>query len=93
MVETIGDAMDLGWAVKVRCAFGKHEGLKTVRACTWSHNLDMVTLVATRGRDFPLARLAERLRCPRCGSRRVAVVFIPANLPPNAMHIRSNHRW
>jgi len=33
----------------------------------------MATLICTRGRAFPLARLAERLRCPRCGSRHVAV--------------------
>ncbi len=31
----------------------------------------------TRGRDFPLSLLAERLRCPRCGSRRVAVIYDP----------------
>jgi hypothetical protein len=24
---------------------------------------------------FPIARLAERLRCPKCGCRRTAVVF------------------
>ncbi|QND28223.1 hypothetical protein CN153_21655 [Sinorhizobium meliloti] len=37
----------------------------------------MLTLVAMRGRDFALAMRASRLRCPRCGSRRVAVVFMP----------------
>ncbi|RVJ38498.1 hypothetical protein CN180_22190 [Sinorhizobium medicae] len=37
----------------------------------------MLTLVATRGRDFPMAMLASRLRCPRCGSRMVSVVFMP----------------
>jgi hypothetical protein len=35
----------------------------------------METLVCTRGRDFPIARLAERLRYPRCKSRRVRVVW------------------
>lgn len=93
MVETIGEAMDAGWVLTARCAWGKREGLKTVRECTWRYDLDMVTLVATRGRDFPLARIAERLRCPRCGSRRVAVMFLPGKLPPDAMHARSGHRW
>ena len=37
----------------------------------------MPALVATRGRDFPLAMLAIRLRCPRCGSRRVMLAFTP----------------
>ncbi|VTZ60825.1 conserved hypothetical protein [Sinorhizobium medicae] len=77
MVETIGEAFSLGWQLKARCAFGNREGMKSVRQCTWSYDLDMLTLVATRGRDFPLAMLASRLRCPRCGSRRIAVVFMP----------------
>lgn len=29
------------------------EGGKSVRRCSCSYNLDMLTLVATRGRDFP----------------------------------------
>lgn len=76
MVETIGEAFSLGWRLKARCAYGKREGLKSIRDCTWTYDLDMLTLV-TRGRDFPLAILASRLRCPRCGSRLVSVVFIP----------------
>ena len=39
--------------------------------------LDLHTLVCTRGRNFPMARIADRLCCPRCGCRRVAVVFDP----------------
>jgi hypothetical protein len=35
----------------------------------------METLVCTGGRSFPLARLAEWLRCPRCGCRKVTVIF------------------
>ena len=77
MVETLGQARDYGWRVKARCAFGKREGMKTVRACVASIDLDIDTLVWTRGRDFPIARLSERLRCPRCGSREVVVMFVP----------------
>lgn len=77
MVETIGEAFSLGWQLKARCAYGNREGLKSVRRCTWTYDLDMLTLVSTRGRDFPLAMLASRLRCPRCGSRAVSVVFVP----------------
>lgn len=47
------------------------------RQCIWSYDLDMLTLVATRGMDFPLSMVASRLRCPRCGSRSVTVVFMP----------------
>jgi DNA-directed RNA polymerase subunit RPC12/RpoP len=37
----------------------------------------MESLVWTCGRDFPLTRLEVRLRCPRCGSRAVRVLFEP----------------
>ncbi|PLT87071.1 hypothetical protein BMJ32_01265 [Sinorhizobium medicae] len=43
----------------------------------------MLTLVATRGRDFPLSMVAS-LCCPLCGSRRLAVVF----KPPSEGHTR-----
>jgi hypothetical protein len=44
-----------------------------------------VTLVCTRGRAFPLARLAERLRCPRCGNRHMAVLLDPPARPARAI--------
>ncbi|TLX17306.1 hypothetical protein FFR93_06785 [Rhizobium sp. MHM7A] len=47
-----------------------------MRRCTWTYDLDMLTLVTTRGRDFPLSMVSSRLRCPRCGSRIVTVLFI-----------------
>ncbi|WP_190233722.1 hypothetical protein [Rhizobium sp. R339] len=81
MAETIGEAMDAGWEIRARCAWGRREGLKSVRECPWRHSLDVVTLVATRGREFPLARLSERMRCPVCGSRRVAIAYLPKNEP------------
>jgi hypothetical protein len=77
LVETLGEAYSLSWRVHMRCALPGRDGLKSVRDCLFRCELDMETLVATRGRAFPLARLAERLRCPRCGSRQVVVVFDP----------------
>jgi hypothetical protein len=77
MVETIGEAMDLSWRLTARCAWGKHEGLKTIRECNWRIEIDMPTLVATRGRDFPISLLSTRMRCLRCGSRRIAVAISP----------------
>jgi hypothetical protein len=35
------------------------------------------SIVWTRGPNFPLSRLDGRLMCPRCRSRRVAVLFQP----------------
>lgn len=79
-IETLGEAYRAGWSIKVRCAWGKGHSMKKVCECVSLGNLDMKTLVWTRGADFPLARLESRLKCPRCGSRRVAVMFdIPQN--------------
>jgi hypothetical protein len=49
--------------------------MKRVRVCIYSAELDLPTLVWTRGREFPLSMLGSRLKCPRCGSRRVRVAF------------------
>jgi hypothetical protein len=76
-VETIGQAWNASWRLTMRCLDNGMEGLKHKRECGFRTALDMQTLVCTRGRDFPLARIAERLRCPRCGCRRVAVMFGP----------------
>jgi hypothetical protein len=78
-VETLGEAFGLGWRVTMRCAWGPREGMKQKRECNYRLDLDMETLVCTRGRDFPLGGLESRLRCLRCGSRRVAVLF---HVPP-----------
>ena len=77
MVETLGQALDLSWRIHMRCLDDGREGLKHKRRCDFRCQLDLQTLVCTRGRDFPLARIAERLRCPRCGCRRIAVMFGP----------------
>jgi hypothetical protein len=74
-IETLGEAMDFSWRVNVRCACGPRDGMKRVRECVHGAELDMRTLVWTRGSEFPLARLESRLKCPRCGSRRVRLAF------------------
>ena len=80
-VETLGDAFDHGWRVTARCAWGKRDGMKSPRECLHREELDMATLVWTRGRAFPLSRLECRLRCPRCGSRRVSILYDVPTLP------------
>jgi len=48
--------------------------------------LDLHSLIWTQGAAFPLASLESRLKCPLCGSRRVAVIFdVPSE--PAAMRI------
>jgi hypothetical protein len=50
---------------------------KSSRECTYRKELDMETLVCTRGRAFPLSRLESRLRCPGCGGRNLVVLYQP----------------
>jgi hypothetical protein len=33
MVTTLGDALDAGWRLHLRCAWGRREGLKSIREC------------------------------------------------------------
>jgi hypothetical protein len=75
MIETLGQAKDDGWKITARCAWGKRESIKSIRECKASVRLDLDTLVWTRGESFPVSMLAERLKCPRCGSRKVALLF------------------
>ncbi len=79
-VETLGEAWNLSWKIHIRCLYDGQDGLKRNRACGFRCELDMMTLVCTRGRAFPLARIAQVLRCPRCGCRDVSVMF---STPPN----------
>ncbi len=76
-VETLGTARSLGWKVHMRCADGHREGTKSTRRCVYRRQLDLDTLVCTRGPSFPLSRLESRLMCPACGSRDVTVLFEP----------------
>src|ERR1700724_4135302 len=76
-VETIGVARSLGWKVHMRCVNGYRQETRSMRKCVYRKQLDLDTLVATRGPNFPLSRLEARLMCPACGSRRVTVVFEP----------------
>jgi hypothetical protein len=85
-VETLGEAMDASWRVTVRCAWGPRDGMKRVRECVYGGELDLQTLIWTRGRDFPLTMLESRLKCPRCGSRRVKVAF---SVPPSTQQLRA----
>lgn len=75
VIETLGEAWNLGWRLTARCAAGKQDGMHRHRECVYRAELDLPTLVWTRGRDFPLSRLESRLKCPRCGSRQVVVMY------------------
>jgi hypothetical protein len=75
MIESLVEARDAGWKITARCGWGRREGMKTIRECKASIRLDLDSLVWTRGAAFPVLELGTRLKCPLCGSRRVALLF------------------
>lgn len=75
MIETLGDTFSQSWRVHARCERGSRVGVTKVGRCEWSGELDLRTPVVTRGREFPLDMLASRLKCPRCGSRTMRVIW------------------
>ena len=80
-VETLGEAYRLGWQLSARCAQEKQHGMKRIPECIYRAKLDMQTLVWTRGPNFPISQLDSRRMCPRCGSRRVAVIYNVPTVP------------
>ena len=74
-IETLGEAFKAGWRVQARCAHGKRRGMKQMPECHTRMELDIETLIWTRGEKFPLDLLESRLKCPKCWSRRVAIWF------------------
>ncbi len=74
-IETIGEAWQQSVRITARCAAGKREGMKSIRPCIYSYDLDLRTLIWTRGAIFPISMLASRLKCPSCGSRQVTLIF------------------
>lgn len=83
-VNTLGDAWRLGWRIRVRClVIGRKPKTRDREAifCDTTTELDMKTLVWTRGEAMPLDRLQSLFRCPKCGSRKITVAFDVPNQP------------
>ena len=76
-IETAGDALTAGWRVHVRCLGGVVEYTRSHANCRYQAELNLETLAWTRGRNMPLSALRERMMCPRCGNRRVNLIFDP----------------
>ena len=74
-IGTLGGALKAGWRINARCAHGKRRGMKQMRECLCRIELDLETLVWTRGEAFPLDLLESRLKCALCYSRKVAIWF------------------
>ena len=74
-ISILGQAYEAGWRVNIRCNHGPMRGMKRTAPCHDSAELDVETLLWTRGEGFPLEKLGSRLKCPTCWSRRIFVLF------------------
>jgi hypothetical protein len=76
-VETLKEALDARWRVHARCLDGELDNTRSRAKCHYRAELALETLVWTRGRNMPIASLQSRMMCPRCGNRRVSLIFEP----------------
>ncbi len=82
--HTLGEAWKLGWRVRVRCLLVGRKPKTRDRKSIWcdtTTELDMKTLVWTRGEAMPLDNLSGLFRCPKCGNRAITVAFEVPNQP------------
>jgi hypothetical protein len=83
-VETLGEALTAGWRVHARCLDGAVEYTRSKAKCHHQAELNLETLVRTRGRNMPLSGMRDRMMCPRCGNRRVNLIFEPPSVAKRA---------
>ena len=60
-VETLGVARSMEWKVHTRCADDYRQETRSMRKCVYRKLLDLETLVATRGPNFPSRGYAHAL--------------------------------
>jgi hypothetical protein len=92
-ITTLGQAFDAGWKIRMQCRRGDHRGIVKIDECRYEASLCLLTLVATRGRAFPIAPIADRIRCPNCGDLGVMLAFdVPGGSVPVFQPIHYGHR-
>jgi hypothetical protein len=76
-IETLGDALTAQWRVHAKCVDGRMDQTHSTRKCNYTRELNLETLVWTRGRRMLLSDLNTRMMCPRCRSRRISIIYDP----------------
>lgn len=74
---TLGEAWLWGYSPHVRCNRGKRIGPVKVEPCGYTADLDLATLLWAKGARYPVSRLSQRLKCPRCGGRSITLAWLP----------------
>jgi hypothetical protein len=83
-IETLKDALSASWRLHARCIEGRVDDTRSSAKCRNQAELDVETLVWTRGRGMSLVGLNERMMCSRCGSRRINLIFEPPTIAGRA---------
>ena len=74
-------ARSLAWKVHTRCANGYRQETRSMRRCVYRKQLDLETLVCTRGPNFLALKAGGEIDVPGLWKQKVTVVFEP---PTNA---------
>lgn len=83
------DARYGGWQAYATC-HRRFAALKAVDSCPEVVLLDIHTLVAVLGDDFPLEHLQAKLKCPHCGTAHVEVNWHVPEPPTTPAPIQEN---
>jgi hypothetical protein len=67
-MENLWNVWEAGGRLYARCEKPRREGLKSVRSCGNQYELDVRTMLWTRGRAFPVSMLSSRMRAARNAS-------------------------